>query len=35
MIDTDQLDGTVRSAVRLLTGMTDAELTDLGGFDDE
>jgi len=26
---------TVREAVGLLTGLTDAELTELGGFDDD
>lgn len=29
----DELDGSTRSAVRLLTGLTDEELDDLGGFD--
>lgn len=29
------LNGTNRSAVRLLTGLTDEELTDLGGFTDD
>lgn len=30
-----ELDGTPRSAVRLLTGLTDEQLDDLGGFPDE
>jgi hypothetical protein len=29
------LDGSTRAAVRALTGLTDAELTDLGGFADD
>ena len=29
------LDGSDRAAVRLVTGFTDAELTDLGGFADD
>ena len=29
------LDGTVRSAVRLLTGLTDSQLDELGAFDGE
>ena len=28
------LDGTVRSAVKLITGFTDQELNELGGFDE-
>lgn len=31
-VASQELDGTERSAVRLLTGATDAELDDLGGF---
>ena len=30
----EELDGTVRSDVRLITGYTDEELNKLGGFDD-
>jgi hypothetical protein len=30
-----ELDGSARSAVRLLTGLSDEELDDVGGFDDE
>jgi hypothetical protein len=33
-IEHTKLDGTVRSAVRLLTGLTDVELDSLGGFND-
>lgn len=29
----EELDGTARSVVRLITGYTDEELEDLGGFD--
>lgn len=30
----EELDGTVRSDVRLITGYTDEELDELGGFED-
>lgn len=31
----EELDGSNRAAVRMLTGFTDDELTDLGGFSDD
>jgi hypothetical protein len=33
--DGELLDGSTRSAVRLLTGFTDEELNELGGFDED
>lgn len=33
--DLSQLDGTTRSRVRLLTGLTDEQLDELGGLEEE